>query len=82
MEQSPLNTDQVVAGVLARWPQTIRVFLRHHLICVGCAMSRFETLGEIAAIYGLDLSGFLGELRQAIEAAPGDSPELECEANL
>ncbi len=71
MEQPSLTTDQVVAEVLARWPQTIPVFFRHHLICVGCAMSRFETLGEIAAIYGLDLSGFLDELRQVIETAPG-----------
>ena len=70
MEQPALTTEQVVAEVLARWPQTIPVFFRHHLICVGCAMSRFETLGEIAAIYNLDLSGFLAELRQVIETAP------------
>ena len=70
MEQPALTTEQVVAEVLARWPQTIPVFFRHHLICVGCAMSRFETLGEIAAIYNLDLSGFLAELRQVIETTP------------
>ncbi len=69
MEQPPLTTDLLVAEVLARWPQTAPVFFRHHLICVGCAMSRFETLAEIAAVYGLDLSGFLGELRQVIETA-------------
>ena len=69
MEPPPLTTDLLVAEVLARWPQTIPVFFRHHLICVGCAMSRFESLGEIAAIYGLDLSSFLGELQLFIETA-------------
>lgn len=75
MEQPSLSTDLVVAEVLARWPQTVPVFFRHGMICVGCAMSRFESLAEIAAIYRLDLTGFLGELRRAIEAAPGDSPK-------
>ena len=70
MESPLLSTDQVVADVLARWPQTTPVFFRHHLICVGCAMSRFETLGEIAAVYDLDLASFLGELRQAVETVP------------
>lgn len=79
MEQPSLTTDLVVAEVLARWPQTVPVFFRHQLICVGCAMSRFESLAEIAAIYGLDLTGFLGELRQAIEAAPDNSPQSEDE---
>ena len=69
MAQPPLSTSLVVADVLSRWPQTVPVFLRHHMICVGCAMSRFETLEEIAVIYRLDLNGFLGELRQVI--APG-----------
>jgi hybrid cluster-associated redox disulfide protein len=69
MEQSPLTTDLVIADVLARWPQTASVFLRHHMICVGCAMSRFETLGEIASVYDLDLNALLRELRQVIETA-------------
>ncbi len=70
MEQPPLTTDLVVAEVLARWPQTVSVFFRHHMICVGCAMSRFETLDEVAAVYGLDLNNLLRELRQAVEAVP------------
>ncbi len=70
MEQPPLTTDLVVAEVLARWPQTVPVFFRHHMICVGCAMSRFETLGEIVVVYGLDLNGFVRELCQAIEGVP------------
>ena len=69
MEQFPLTTDLVVADVLARWPQTASVFLRHHMICVGCAMSQFETLGDIASVYDLDLNALLRELQQVIETA-------------
>ena len=75
MTMDVISPDAVVAGVLARWPQTAAVFLRRRLICVGCAMSRFETLGEIAAIYGLDLAGLLRELQDAREPAALDETE-------
>ena len=77
MAQPPLSTSLVVADVLSRWPQTVPVFLRHHMICVGCAMSRFETLEDISAIYRLDLNGFLLELRHAIEPNPEREGEAE-----
>jgi hypothetical protein len=33
-------------------------------------MAQFETLGEIASIYNLDLNALLDELRQDIENPP------------
>ena len=52
--------------MLSRWPQTMPVFFRHHMLCVGCAMAPFETLADVAAIYGLDLDQFFSELEQTI----------------
>lgn len=59
-----------VAEVLSQWPATIPVFLRHQTACVGCVMARFETLDEVAAIYGLDQRQFVAELRRAAEPEP------------
>ncbi|HXF62129.1 MAG TPA: DUF1858 domain-containing protein [Caldilineaceae bacterium] len=59
-----------VAEVLSQWPATIPVFLRYHTACVGCVMARFETLDEVAAIYGLDQSQFVAELRRAATEPP------------
>ena len=67
MEQPNLATDFIVADVLARWPQTISVFMRHRMACVGCPIAPFETLAEVVAIYELDLSCFLNELVQTID---------------
>lgn len=47
-----LNT--LVADVLATHPATAGVFVRHRTGCVGCTFARFETVGEVAAAYGLD----------------------------
>ncbi len=65
--QPVVSADLVVAELLARWPQAIPVLIGRRLICPGCAMSRFETLAEIAANYGLALDDLLSELRQAVQ---------------
>ena len=37
------------------------------MACVGCAITPFETLTEVATIYRLDLDCFLRELEQIID---------------
>lgn len=65
---------QTVADILACWPQTVPVFMRYRLACVGCPISRFEIIADIAAIYGINPNRFLQELQQAIGGSPGGSP--------
>lgn len=69
MGHPQLMADLTVAEVMDRWPQTIPVFSRYRMACVGCAVAAFETLAEVAAIYGLNLSRFLNELEQIIDHA-------------
>jgi len=69
MEQPRLTADLTMADVLARWPQTISVFMCHRMACVGCPIAPFETLAEVAAINELDLNCFLNELAQTINQA-------------
>jgi hybrid cluster-associated redox disulfide protein len=64
-----LVADLTVAEVMDRWPQTVPVYFRYRMACVGCPIAPFETLAEVATIYGLDLSCFLNELEQNIEHA-------------
>jgi len=67
MEHPILTADLTVAEVLARWPRTIHVFIRHRMACAGCPVTRFETLAEVAVIYGLNLDHFLNELARTIQ---------------
>ena len=66
MEHAQLTAEVTVAEVMDRWPETISVFFRYRMACVGCPMAPFATLAEVAVIYSLDLECFLNELRQAI----------------
>ncbi|MBX3050092.1 MAG: DUF1858 domain-containing protein [Caldilineaceae bacterium] len=65
MEQL-IQAELTVAETLERWPQTIPVFLRRRMACVGCPVTPFETLAEAAVIYEIDLPRFLNDLRQSI----------------
>jgi hybrid cluster-associated redox disulfide protein len=66
MEHAQLTADLTVAEVIDRWPETIPVFFRYRMACVGCLMAPFETLASVVQIYGLDLDCFMDELRQTI----------------
>jgi len=77
MEHPSLGANLIVAEVLARWPQTIPVFIHHRLACVGCVMAPFETLTEVTLIYHLDLDCFLRELQQTIDNTWGQLPYQE-----
>ena len=67
MEYLHLSADRTVDEVLDRWPETIPTFFRYRMACVGCPMAPFETLVEVADIYGLDVDCFLSELELIIQ---------------
>ena len=64
------DPDLPLTVLMARWPQTIRVFMRHGMLCVGCPFDRFCTLTDACREYGLDEDAFLQELQDAVEADP------------
>jgi hybrid cluster-associated redox disulfide protein len=67
MKNDSITPNLRVADLLNRWPQTIPIFIRHRLYCVGCWMSPFDTLSEVVSNYHLPEQPFFAELRQAIE---------------
>lgn len=67
MPQTRLDDpDLPLADLMARWPQTVSVFLRHRTFCVGCLISPFHTVTDVCAEYGLEEGPFMAELREAI----------------
>ena len=62
----PLSSRATVAEILDAYPQTIRVFFDHHMICVGCVMAEFDTLEDAAANYNIPIAQLLEELDDQI----------------
>ena len=63
------NPDLTLDEVMKIWPQTISVFLRHKMLCVGCLVNPFHTIEDACVEYELDEENFRAELRHVISAA-------------
>jgi len=59
------DPDLPLEDLMARWPQTIAVFVRHNMLCVGCMVNPFHTVLDACAEYGLGVDAFYAELRVA-----------------
>jgi hybrid cluster-associated redox disulfide protein len=64
----PLISDpDLTLDVLMRiWPDTIPVFLRHRMICVGCLITPFHTVTDACREHGLDEAEFRRELERSV----------------
>ena len=61
-----ITADSLVQDVVDSHPQTITVFARHGLQCVGCYISPFHTIADSAREYALAIDPLLGDLNQAV----------------
>lgn len=59
------NPDLPLADLMSEWPQTIEVFVKYKMLCVGCLVSPFHTVMDACAEYNLDEDDFLAELQAA-----------------
>ena len=66
--------DGSVTEIMVTWPQTIHVFLRHGMHCVGCQVGPFHTIEDACFEYHLDEAEFRRELERAINSAPQARP--------
>lgn len=61
-----ITADSLVQDVVERHPQTVLVFARHGLQCVGCYIAPFHTVADSAREYAMALDPLLGDLNQAV----------------
>lgn len=59
-------------SIMRRWPETIPLILRHHMLCVGCPLAPFQTVAEACRDHGVDEARFVEDIRSVIGTK--DSP--------
>jgi hybrid cluster-associated redox disulfide protein len=59
----PIRLDDLVDDVMIRLPETISVFIRFRMRCVGCPMACFHTVDDACREHGVDRETFLEALR-------------------
>ncbi|MGB7240569.1 MAG: DUF1858 domain-containing protein [Sulfitobacter sp.] len=63
----PLS-DLSLVDMMDRWPQTIEVFIRNKMLCVGCSIAPFHTIHDACVEHDLDEQVICDELSVAIDA--------------
>lgn len=63
---SELRLDMHMDEIMRQWPQTIKILLRHRLLCVGCPIAAFHTIEDACREHGLDKEILTNELIAAI----------------
>ena len=74
MSTAIIELDTPIDEVLNRYPELASIFVRHHMICVGCAIARFHSIQDAALTYQTDPDLFLREMQLRVsEALKGQS---------
>lgn len=73
MHKPMITPDLFVKEILDQWPETIKLFLKYRMACVGCSMSAFDTLAEALEIYNLPENTVLISLNREARLLGGDN---------
>jgi hybrid cluster-associated redox disulfide protein len=65
-KEKPISKKTPIGEVVQKYPQTIEVFLRHGLMCFGCAIARFENVEQGAQAHGIDVDTLMKDLNAAV----------------
>jgi hybrid cluster-associated redox disulfide protein len=63
-----ITKDMKIEEVVQQFPETIEVFSRFGVGCLGCSAAQYDNVEQGAAIHGLDPDQLLQELNACIAA--------------
>ncbi len=63
---SKITKDMGLIEIVQQYPQTIEVFQKYGLGCLGCAAARFENLEAGAKVHGIDVDKMVEDLNSVI----------------
>jgi hybrid cluster-associated redox disulfide protein len=66
MSEVKITKDMGIIDIVQQYPQTLEVFQKYGLGCIGCAAARFENLEAGAKVHGIDVDDFIDDLNAAI----------------
>jgi len=68
-----ITKDMKIGEIVEQYPKTIEVFLRHGLMCFGCAVARFENLEQGALAHGIEVEPLMKDLNAVVADAVSGS---------
>lgn len=63
-----VTKDMKIEEVVTQYPETMMVFMRHGLHCVGCHVSAFESIEEGAIVHGINVDALVEDLNKVVSS--------------
>jgi hybrid cluster-associated redox disulfide protein len=63
-KEQVITADMAIGDVLKQYPESLKVFLSHGLMCVGCAVARFENIEQGATAHGINVDALMKDLNE------------------
>ena len=63
---SKITKDMGLLEIVQNYPETLEVFQKYGLGCIGCAAARFENLEAGAKVHGIDPDKMVEDLNAVI----------------
>ncbi|MDL5502191.1 MAG: DUF1858 domain-containing protein, partial [Candidatus Methanoperedens sp.] len=60
--------DVKIEDVVTQYPETMMVFMKHGLHCVGCHVSAFESIEDGAIAHGINVDALIADLNKVISS--------------
>lgn len=67
MAEDAITEDMNIKEVIDKHPETLSVFAKYNMGCIGCIAASFEKISDIAAVHGVDVKTFVKDLNAAIQ---------------
>lgn len=64
MKKAKITKLTTIRQVIEKYPKAVFVFLDYGLHCIGCAVSKEETIEEAAKAHHINLKEFLRDLNK------------------
>ena len=63
-----IRKNMSIEEVVTQYPETVAIFQRYGLGCVGCGAALFENIEQGAEVHGVDVDALLKDLNQSIQS--------------
>ncbi len=64
---SKITKEMGIIEIVQQHPESLEVFAKYGLGCIGCAAARFENLEAGAKVHGVDPEQMVAEINELIE---------------
>ncbi len=62
-----ITKEMNILEIVQKYPQSIEVFQKYGLGCIGCAAARFENLEAGAKVHGLDVDKMVEDINNLLK---------------